>query len=58
MPDQVSMDAAMVERAALALVRADAVEPHDQMDGRWRPAVLAEAVIRAALSHPDEKLDG
>lgn len=39
---------ATLERAGAALVNADAVEPYDRTDGRWRPAVLAEAVIRAA----------
>lgn len=39
----------MLECGGVALVNADAQEPYDRSDGRWRPAVLAEAVIRAAL---------
>ena len=47
------LDAAMFERGGVALVNADALEPYDREDGRWRPAVLAEAVIREALKGAD-----
>ena len=43
---------AALERGGVALVNADAQEPYNRIDGRWRPAVLAEAVIQAALSPP------
>lgn len=42
-----------LERAGTALVNADAQEPYDRTDGRWRPAVLAEAVIRSVLGIED-----
>ena len=48
-PVVVRVSEEMIERGALALLRADATEPHDRRDGRWRPAVLAETVLRAAL---------
>jgi hypothetical protein len=38
------------ERAGVALVNADGREPYDRADGRWRPAVLAEAVLDAFLA--------
>lgn len=44
------LDEAALERGGVALVNADALEPYDREDGRWRPAVLAEAVLRAALN--------
>jgi hypothetical protein len=44
----------MVERGGIALVNADALEPYDRDDGRWRPGVLAEAVLRAAVT-PEAK---
>lgn len=49
----VVLDEATLERAGTALVNADAREPNDRPDGRWRPAVLAEAVLRAAVSGPE-----
>ena len=39
----------MLDRGACALINAEAREPYDRADGRWRPAVIAEAVILAAL---------
>lgn len=45
----------MIERGALALVNADGIEPYDRTDGRWRPSVLAEAVLRAALTEQQQQ---
>lgn len=52
-PPHLEITEAMIERGAVALVNSDGTESHDRRDGRWRPAVLAEAVLRAALSEPD-----
>jgi len=45
----------MIERGAVALVNSDGTEAYERSDGRWRPAVLAEAVLRAALNQPDRQ---
>lgn len=40
----IAISETMIERGGVALVNADALEPYDRTDGRWRPAVIAEAV--------------
>jgi hypothetical protein len=52
--DLEQLDEAAFERGGVALVNADALEPYDRTDGRWRPAVIAEAVIRAMLIPPTD----
>lgn len=44
-----TLDAGGLRRAATALINADALEAYDREDGRWRPEVLAERVVRAYL---------